>query len=242
MPLFLFLSCTGSKLSSPSVEASGDWYESEPSNNNNSPTDPAINRFIVPPELGVINGTINSTANSFAEAAELLETNSDKLQTSIAQENNCSFKLIDYKHPLARGSRKSITSQAKKYSGSVEFEILISLANAKNIKERIQQTDNCLQAIPTLTLEQNQKDKDMKINFFFSRVFFTIKDAGKYRQKLLEFKSQPFKEVANISNPAVQFDAQDTKCTSKGIVTVIKRSLSGIELDIDFDCSRLIDK
>ncbi len=240
LPLFLFLSCTGSQPTS-SVNASGDWYKSEPYNNN-APTDPAINRFIVLPELGIIGGKISSSANSFVEVTKLLETNSGKLEQSISQKNGCSFDVIDYQHPVAVGSRKSITSNGKRYSGSLEFEILISLTEAKNIKERIQQVNSCLQAIPKLRLEPNQKDKDMKINLFVSRVSPTLKDAGKYRQKLLEFKSQSLREVTNFPNPAMQFDAEDTKCTSKGIVTVIDRKLSGIELDIDFDCRRLIDE
>ena len=239
LPLFLFLSCATSQTTSSSVKASSDRYKSLPAN---APQDPAINRFTVPPELGVISGNISSTANTFAEVAELLAINSDKLQDSISQKKGCSYSILDYQHPVAVGSRKSIMSATKRYSGSLKFEMLISLAEAKNIKERIQQINNCLQAIPMLKLEPTQEDKNMSINLSLSKVLPTVKDAGKYRNKLLDFKSQPFKEVANLANPAIQFDAADTKCTSKGIVRVVKRNLSGIELDIDFDCRRLINE
>ena len=239
LPLFLFLSCTSSQSGSSLVNASSDRYESY---NNNPPQDRAIARFIVSPELGIVNGTINSTANSFVEVAELLTVNLDKLEKSISPQNGCSFNLINYQHPVAVGSRKSIASATKRYSGSLEFEVLISLAEAKNIKQRIQQINNCLQAVPVLKLDETQKDRDMSVNLSLSRVLLTVKNAGRYRQRLLEFKLQPYKEVASLSNPAIQFDAADTKCTSKGKVSVIERNLNGIELDVDLDCRRLINE
>jgi len=45
--------------------------------------------------------------------------------------------------------------------------------------------------------------------------------------------------VANLAEPASQFNASDPKFTSKEIVKVVERSLSGIEPDIDFDCYRI---
>lgn len=237
MPLLLFLSCTSSQSSDSLVNASSDRYESY---QNDPPKDPAIARFIVPPELGIASGTITSTANSFTEVAELLTANSDKLAKSIVRANGCSFNLTNYQHPVEIGSRKSIASDSKRYSGSLEFEVLISLAEAKNIKQRIQQINSCLQAVPILKLDEAQEDKKMSMNISLSRVLPTVTNAGKYRQKLLEFKLQPFKEVASLSNYPVQFDTSDTKCTSKGKVSAIERNLNGIELDVDLDCRRLI--
>ena len=243
LPLLLFLSCTSSQSSSSSVSSSSsDRYGAYKTYENNPPQDRSSDRFIVAPELGIMSGTINSTANSFAKAAELLTANSDKLDKSISQQNGCSYNLTNYQHPVAVGSRKSIASATKRYSGSLEFEVLISLAEAKNIKQRIQQINNCLQAVPDLKLDETQEDKDMSLNLSMSRVLPTIENAGKYRQKLLDFKLQPFKEVASLSNPATQFDAADTKCTSKGKISVIERSLDGIELDVDLDCRRSIEE
>jgi hypothetical protein len=66
----------------------------------------------------------------------------------------------------------------------------------------------------------------------------TIRDVGKYRQKLLRAKLIPLQEVTKLPNPPAQFKAEDTRCTSQGIVKIVNRSLSGIELDIDLDCYR----
>ena len=237
LPLFLFLSCTASQKTSSSVTAQS--YRSDPPSNN-PPVDPAIARFIVPPELGVIEGKIHSSATSFTKVAELLATNSDKLEKGIAQTKGCSYRMLDYQHlnPMAWGSQKSLSSKNKQHSGSLKFEILIPLSQAKDIQARIGQIDSCLTAISKLELS-NPEDKDTSINLSLSQVLLTVEDAGKHRQKLLEFKSQPLKEVASLSQPPIQFDAKDYKCASKGNVTVMDRKLSGIELDIDYDCRRL---
>jgi len=242
LPWFLFfLSCATSQNNSSSIAIRSDGYESN--SVNNTEADPALSRFIVPPELGVVQGRIRSSGTSFGEVTELLKTISNKLESGVAQTKGCSFNLIDYKHPFSTwSSRKSLGSKSNKFSGSLKFEVLISLAETNNIRERIKQINSCLQAIPSLELEPEQQDKDTKINFYLSGVLPTVKDAGKYRQELLKFKSKPFKEVVKLAEPATQFDANDTKCTSQGIVTIASRTLSAIELDIDFDCRRLTKK
>ena len=81
-----------------------------------------------------------------------------------------------------------------------------------------------------------KKQNNVSVDLVVSDVMPTIQNAEKYREKLLESKLTALKQVANLPEPATQFQASDTRCTSKGIVKVVKRSLSGIELDIDFEC------
>lgn len=231
--LLIFLACSRNQTSSSSVIAQS--YRSE-SNQNNLPQDPAINRFIVPPEMAVMSVKIRSRASSFLRVTELLEASSAKLLKSISKIEGCSAKVVEYHHPSLIDSSKRILSYPQNYSNAMELEIQISFAEMKDINERITQINNCLQAISQLKIEQPQEDKDASIYLSLSRVMPTINDVGKYRKKLLQGKFTGLKEVANYSEPATQFRASDTRCTSQGTVEVINRSLSGIELDIDFDC------
>lgn len=234
--LLIFLACSRNQTSSSSVTAQS--YRSE-SNQNNLPPDPALNRFIVPPEIAVMSAKISSRAGSFSKVTELLEASSAKLLKSISKIEGCSAKVVDYHHPSLIDPSKRILSYPQNYSNAMELEIQISFAEMKEINERITQINTCLQAISQLEIEQPQEDKDASIYLSLSRVMPTIKDAGKYRKKLLEAKFTGLKEVANYSEPATQFRASDTRCTSQGIVAVTSRSLRGIELDIDFDCHYL---
>ena len=225
--LWLLFSCNRSQMSSSSVSA----YQTSSSAKEFSLEDPAINRFIVIPEIAVMKTKIRVTASSFDEVAKLIEVNSQKVLKSIDNIEGCSARILDYQHPVEQRAGK--LGKAFLFS-SLELEILISFAEMKNVKERIKRVNNCLQGIPELTIEKKQKN--VTIHHVRSDVMPTIQNAQKYRQKLLESKFTALKEVANLSEPATQFNASDTRCTSKGIVKVVKRSLSGIELDIDFDC------
>ncbi len=239
--LLFFLSCSRSQTSSSVTSQS---YRSTPKRNyskNVSLQDPAINRFIVPPEIAIMRTRITATASSFAAVAKLIEVNSEKVITSISSTEGCSANILDYQHPVEYISGKAIVADAKKYSSHLELEILISFAEMEQVRERIKRVNDCLQVIPKLAIENSQEDKNASIYLALSDVMPTIQNAGKYRKKLLEGKFTGLKEVANLSDPATQFNASDTRCTSKGIVKVVDRNLSGIELDIDFDCHRLIN-
>ncbi len=241
--LLLFIACsrneTSTSTASVQAQSSRDDYESnnEPAN---SPQDPAGDRFVVPPEIAIMSAKISSTANSVVEANRLLELNSDNLSKKVTDVPGCSAKMVNYDSPLAY-SRKGISSKQEKYSSHTDFEILISFADAKDIKQRIKQVKNCSQVFSTLTMIESQQDENSKVDFVLSEIVPTIKNASKYRTKLLEAKIKPLQEVAALSNTPTQFNASDIKCTSKGIVQVVDRSLSDIELDVDFDCRRFVN-
>lgn len=237
--LLLFLSCSRTQNQSSSLTAQSYRTSSDNSYRQKfSLKDPAISRFIVTPEIAMMRANISATASSFAAVTNLLEVNSKKAIESITSKEGCSAKILDYQHPVEISGKK-ILADKRKYSGRLELEISMSFAEMKDIKERIQRVNDCLQAIPELSIEQTKENTS--IYLVLSDVMPTIQNAGKYRQQLLEAKFASLKDVANLSKPATQFSSSDTRCTSKGIVQVVERSLSGIELDIDFDCYRLVN-
>ena len=235
--LLLFISCGKDRVSTSSVSAGSSGYESN--HPTGSPADPASDRFIVTPESAIMSATINTTANSLASASQLLTTSSQQLIENITQVPGCSIKIVDYQHPIPRYSKRIGSNGEKQYSGNLKLEMAIAFDKDKDISQRIVQINNCLQAIPDFKTINSPEDKNATVNLTTSPVIPTINNAGKYRQEILKTKFTALKEVASLTEPAVQFDAQDTKCTSKGNVKIIDRQLSGIELDIDFDCIRL---
>ena len=238
--LLVFISCSHNERSTSSVQArSYDYVEKD---NFAALADPAGDRFIVIPELAVMSAKIRSSSSSFSQTSKLLETGAERLLSNVNNVAGCSAKITNYQHPIVNTSRKVSLSDKDKYVGNLGVEILILFAKEQDIKQRIQQLNSCVQGIPQLKVEEAELDKNASIYLSLSQVMPTIKQASKYRQKLLEFKFKPLKEVGNISDPAAQFKASDTKCTSKGIVQVVDRSLSGIELDIDFDCRRFVNE
>ena len=78
--------------------------------------------------------------------------------------------------------------------------------------------------------------KNTSISFNLSPAIPTVKNTDRYRQQILETKFTRLREVANLTETSSQFQANETKCTSNGIIIIRDRSLDEIELDIDFKC------
>lgn len=237
--LLLIVACGGSDTSSSWAQSRS--YDHVEDNKSLFLTDPAGDRFIVPPEMMIIAASMTASSSSFAKTTELLDIGSKQMLNSLTATEGCSAKITNYQYPKVRNSSKVVLSEKDRYRGNLLLEILVSFANSQDIEERIQQLNTCMEAIPQLKVELDQEDKNTTINLRISQEMPTIENAAKYRNELLERKFKPLKEVANISEPAAQFNASDTKCTSNGIVKVVNYSLNGVELDIDFNCQSFIE-
>ena len=237
--ILLFFSCGKSNSPTSSVIAQSDRiisstnYSARNPQQNSSIDDPAIQRFLVPPEIAVMQATIQVKSNSFSEVANLIDTNSSKVVTSISQVKGCSAEIVNYQYPRETYGKR-IVNETPTYLSSLEIKTIISFAGMNTVEQRIKQLNSCLQAIPQLKLEKASKNSD--INLSFSEVIPTVSNADSYRKQLLENKFTRLREIANLSETPSQFKASDTKCTSNGTVRVRNRSLSNIELDIDFKC------
>ena len=233
--LLLFYSCH--KNSSPSTIAQNSSYSEESKQPTITTEVPDSDRFLVPPEIAIMQANIRATDKSFAKTFELIETNTDRVIQSINNTNGCRVDILDYQHSEEASSNRGYDPKNfddLRYTSSLDLEITISFDDNNSIKERIQQLNNCIQAVPQLTSD----NEDSSISLNVSKPIFTVKNASEYRKQLLETKFTRLQEVANLSETPSQFSASDTKCTSKGNVQIINRSLSNIELDIDFNCQQ----
>lgn len=238
--LLFFFSCA--KNYSPSVTAqsqveTSERYGASEEPNNLFAQDPSNKRFFVPSEIAYMQATINARGNSFSEVAGFVVENAQKLEESIESVAACSTELLEYNHPR-RVFNKTIMSGDAIYSSNAVVEITIDFTEAEGIQDRILRVNQCLGAVPELKLANPQK-KNTSIDLKLSQVIPTVRDRNAYRQQILERRLAPLREVAQFSNPPSQFDPDGTQCTSNGQVKVKERSLSRIELDIDFQCKQL---
>ena len=234
--LLLFSSCNKSNSSSIIPISSGF---SKASKQPSMVTEvPNSDRFVVPPEMAIMQAKLTATGNSFAKTFEAIEANTDTVIQSINNTEGCRADLRDYQHPEEASSNRSYgikNSDNLVYVSSLDLEITVSFDNTNSVKERIQQLNECLQAFPQLTSDDSENST---IALNVSQPIPTVKNADEYREQLLETKFAPLQEVANLSETPSQFNASNTKCTSKGNIQIISRSLSNIELDIDFNCQQ----
>ena len=240
--LLLFFSCSRSYNSTTSVVAESETNIAsyrEPQGQTPEfiyTQDPAIGRFYVPPEIAYLQATLYARGNSFDEVAEFISTNSAFLQEQITQVPGCEIDVLDYNHP--RGvSEKRIISGDMVYSGNSVAQITIDFAQSQQLEDRIVQLNKCLKAIPQLKLDNPQK-KNTAIGLELSRIVPTVRDTGIYREQLLKSQFARLQGVAQVPDPPSQFSADSTKCTSNGLIEIRERSLSRVELVIDFKCQK----
>lgn len=234
--LLLFYSCN--RNNSPSITAQSPSLTENTQQPNTVIDDRRSDLLFVPPEIAIMQAKLQATGDSFAKTFELIDANADRVIQSINNTDGCRAELFDYQHPQEANNNRSYSSKNSDnliYTSSLDLEITISFDNNNSVKERIQQLNNCLQAIPQLTSEDSENNR---ISLNVAQPIPTVKNASEYRQQLLETKFASLQEVANLSETPSQFDASNTKCTSKGNVQIINRSLSEIELDIDFNCQQ----
>lgn len=220
----------------PSVIAqSSEYYNESQQPSIAQSNDPAIKRFFVPSEIAIMQGNIRVTSSSFSETFDLIENSTETVLQSINNTEGCSAEIYDYQHPR-KTLEKRISGDSATYFSNLDIAITASFDNANNVQEKMKQLNDCFQAIPQLKLDNPPKDTNIKLNL--SPAVPTVMNANKYRKQILETKFVQLKEVANLSNNPPQFNASDTKCTSKGDVKIVSRTFSNIELDVDFNCQQ----
>lgn len=178
--LLLFYSC--SKNNSPSTIAQSPSLSEDTQQPNTVINDRTSDRFFIPPEIAIMQANIRATDRSFAKAFELIDANTEKILQSINNTEGCRADLLDYQYPEEASSNRSYSSENSDdliYASSLDFEITISFENDNSIKERIQQLNNCLQAVPQLT----SNNKDSSINLNVSKPIPTAKNVSEYRKK-----------------------------------------------------------
>ena len=240
--LLIFFACGNNKDSATSVTAQNNRNlisSSKREGRNNVSTtynDPARDRFLVEPEIAVLNLTLRVSGKSFSEANKLITSNSDIIFKGINQAKGCTVEIKDYSHPQENYQSKYSFDNLP-FSSSQEMKVTISFAGMTDIQARIGQLNKCMQTISELELENPDPKKTIaRINV--TNPLLTITNANKYRKQLLAKKFSGLTEVAAIAENPPQFNAKDTKCTTNGDVRITKRSLSKLELDVDFNCQQ----
>lgn len=233
--LLLFFSCgrnNNSSTSSVIAQSSADRYNNNPQQN--SVVDDLANKpFLVPPEIAILEATVLVRGTSFTEVASLVEANSSQVIKSISQVKGCSASIINYQHPK-QIYEKRIGADSPLYGSSSNIKAIIAFEGMNSVEERIDRLNNCLQAIPKLSVDNLPKNTTVSLSL--SEAVPTVKNIGLYREQILKTKFDRLQQIANLAETPSQFNVSDTKCTSNGTVFISDRTLSNLKLDVDFQC------
>lgn len=233
--MLLFFACGRASGPPSSVEAQSRSYDERPHATLPLPNDPAQRPFIVPPDLAVMTVSLSTTQSSFAASTQLLQDKADLLLTKVAEGEGCVARVLDYRQPI-QPLGQYFRWDADQYSSQIDMELNISLDGLASVTARIQRLDDCVQRIPQF--EDKDTKKDGAIAVALSPAMFTLRDSNVYRDDLLQKRFAPLQAVADAAQPPGQFKASQTECTSNGEVMIVARSLGGVELDVNFECTR----
>lgn len=231
--LLLFFACGRASSPRTSIAQSRSSYDAPI--DTPSPSDPAQQPFVVPPELAIISARLSTTQPSFAAATQLLQEKTDRLLSDVNAGSFCGANILDYRQPVPPLD-KYFRWDADQYTSQIDVEIEVSFEGVTAISERIQRLDDCIQRIPEFATVETKKEE--AIAMALSPALPTIQDPTIHREALLLRQFAPLQAVADAAQPPSQFTAIATQCTSNGDVKIVGRSLSGIELAVDFECHR----
>ena len=234
--LLLAFACGRASGPPSSVVAQSRSYDSDARQTLSLPDDPARQPFVVPPELVVMTVSLSATQESFATSTQQLQEKTDLLMTKVGEGKSCTAKILDYRQPV-QPSGRYFRWDADRYTSQMDVELEIALEGLTSVSERIQRLDDCVQRIPQFTDADTKKEEAIAIAL--SAAMPTVRDASVHRDTLLQRRFEPLQAVASAAQPPGQFEAAQTQCTSNGDVMIVGRSLSGIELDVNFECDRL---
>lgn len=232
--LLLFFSCSKNERVPSVIAQSSEYYDGN-QQSNIAQNDPAIEKFIVPSEIAVMQGNIRATSSSFLETFDLIENSTETLLQSINGTEGCSAEIYNYQHPR-KTLEKRISGDSSTYFSNLDIAITASFDSTNNVQEKMRQLNDCLQAVPQLKLDDPPKDTNIRFNL--SPAIPTVINVNKYRTQILETKFARLQEIANLSDTPSQFNASNTKCTSNGDVQIVSRTFNNVELDIDFNCQQ----
>ena len=230
--LFVAYACGRTSAPSSSVAQSRSDYDSSRIQTV-SAQDPALQRFIVPPELALMTLSLVATEESFPESTQLLQDSAAAVVEAV-DGNGCSARMLEYTQPALSWGQSGLYDG--RYSSQIDVEVEVSFAGLNEVGDRITRLDECVQLIPEFTTDNGKRDARLAIAT--SSVMPTLQDANRYRDELLQQRFTALQEVAAAANPPGQFEASKTVCTSDGTVKIVNRNISGIELDVDFYCEQ----
>ena len=170
--LLIFFACGRASSPRTSIAQSRSSYDA-PRIDTPSPSDPAQQSFVVPPELAIISARLSTTQESFADATQLLQEKTNLLLSDVNAGSTCSAKILDYRQPIP-SQEKYFRWDAEQYTTQMDLEIRVSFEGVTSISERIQRLDDCTQRIPQFTTSETKEEEAIALTV--SPALLTIKD------------------------------------------------------------------
>ncbi|MEM9213058.1 MAG: hypothetical protein AAGD25_01655 [Cyanobacteria bacterium P01_F01_bin.150] len=203
------------------------------------PNDPARQPFLIPPDLAVMTVSLSTTQSSFSASTQLLQEKADLLLTKVGEGDGCVARILDYRQPT-QPAGKYFRWDGDQYTSQIDLALDIDFDGLSSVTNRIQRLNNCIQRIPQFVDKDTKKEEAILV--VLSAAMPTIRDASVHRDELLQRRFAPLQSVVDAAQPPGLFKAEQTRCTSNGDVRIVERTLSGVELDVNFECVQLEEK
>ncbi len=200
--------------------------------------DPADVLFSVAPDAARSEAVLTVWAGTHVDASRKALAASQQVLETLGSTGECSGTLRDYSPPRPVG--QVVTPDGDEFESGWQAEVAVTveanLSGLRTVQKRAQRIDQCFGALHALNPDSAPAMKNVGARL--GALLIRVDAPHRYRAALLAAKTD---QLARLSAPRVaQFHAEDTRCTSRGEVRVVQRSLSGVALDIDFACNNVL--
>jgi hypothetical protein len=200
--------------------------------------DPADVFFEVAPDAARSEALLTAWAGSYADASRNVLAAGEHLLDTLASSGECSGTMRDYSPPQHVGEVRTPDGEdfESGWQGKVAITVEANLKGLGTVQARAARIDRCLGALHSLDRASTPAMKNVAASL--GTLLVRVDRPEHYRVALVNAKTQ---RLAALDGQSVaQFHAEDTRCTSSGEVRIVRRNLSGIALDIDFSCGRVL--
>ncbi|MBX3269057.1 MAG: hypothetical protein KF729_02280 [Sandaracinaceae bacterium] len=177
--------------------------------------------FLVPPDRALVRVDVTGRAPTRAELAARMDDATRAMRATLAVPGACAAAVVALGAPRREGER---------WSATATLSIDVPLAGLDDVAARFARVERCMERFDAMGAEL------AGLELAVSHPLPTVDRPHLHRAALLERAVGPLREVAAFDGPPA-FDPNGVRCTSRGEVTIVERSLAGIALRVDLECA-----
>ena len=179
----------------------------------------------VPPDSASVSATVKVRAETADAAVKQARDVAQYVGGLWAEDPYCAASVLDYSPVHQVGSEAG---------ASFSVSVSADLKGLHDTLARMARVEDCLSRFRDLAADPDLRGVSVTVGAMVA----TVEDPAQYRTQLLRQRLAPLHAVAGLGDVPEQFDAARVRCTSAGEVRIVRRSLGGVRLVVDFGCVR----
>jgi hypothetical protein len=178
---------------------------------------------VAPPDRALLSVRVVGQHEDAPQAQAALKSGMERVMAA-AKRGGCAASIEEYT-PTRPGGWAG-------WRGQAQLRLEIDLREAADVPARMAALDACM--LPVAALTDGEENGDA-LEISLSAPLFGIDDPSVHTAALWARHAERLDRVS-VAGPAPQLHPEDLRCVSRGDVSVLSRSITGVRLGLDLSC------